>query len=286
MICFGGPVFPEQEALGRDPERYAYLAKKMGYRAIYAPSYLREAKSDEIRKARTVFEREGLIVAEAGYWENLLDTRPEIRKKNRQEMLQTYQMAEELGALCVVNTIGFYCEGNGWYHHSAENFAPQYLEEAAQMARDFIDAVQPKHTAFTYEMFMYCGLDSPEAYAQLIRMVDREHFGAHVDYTNLMVSPREVFAGADIIRRCIELFADRILSVHVKDVRLETPALSTRILEAVPGEGVADLTALLKACAALPQTVPLMLEHLEKEDEYQRGLAHLKQLAQENHIDY
>lgn len=29
-----------------------------------------------------------------------------------------------------------------------------------------------------------------------------------------------------------------------------------------------------------------MLEHLEKEDEYQRGLARLKQLAQENHIDY
>lgn len=286
MIRFGGAVFPEQAAPLNDPEAYAYLAKKMGYRAIYAPDYLRDAKMDEIHKARDIFEREGLMVAEAGYWENLLDTRPEVRTKNRQEMLKTYQMAEELGARCVINTIGFYCEGTGWYHHSAQNFTAQYMEEAAQMARDFIDAVQPERTYFSYEMFMYCGLDSPEAYAKLIRAVDRKLFGAHVDYTNLMRCPREVYAGEEIAERCVRLFGDKIISVHLKDVRFVEPALSTQIVETVPGEGIVDLAALLRTCSKLPQVLPVMLEHLQKKEEYVRGLANLQRIAEEQHLAF
>ena len=76
-----------------------------------------------------------------------------------------------------------------------ENFSKEYLEAAAENARYFIDAVRPKRTRFTYEVFMYCGLDSPEAYAELIRRVDRVMFGVHLDYTNLMRFPRKCFVG-------------------------------------------------------------------------------------------
>lgn len=286
MIQFGGAVFPANSTLSRDPEHIAYLAKKMGYRAIYMPDYLVGAGSDEISRARSVFERNGLVVAEAGCWDNLLDLRPDVREENRRKMLATYQTAEELGALCVVNTVGFYCEGTGWYHHTKENFSKEYLEAAAENARYFIDAVRPKRTRFTYEVFMYCGLDSPEAYAELIRRVDRVMFGVHLDYTNLMRFPREVFYGEKIVNRCIALFANQIVSVHLKDVRLTEPALSTQIIEVVPGEGIAPLLPLLKACAALPQTIPLMLEHLEEEEEYARGLQYLKQLAENHGIPY
>ena len=66
-------------------------------------------------------------------------------------------------------------------------------------------------------------------------------------------------------RNCKSVYCfirNQIVSVHLKDVRLTEPALSTQIIEVVPGEGIAPLLPLLEGVAALPQTIPLMLEHL------------------------
>ena len=93
-----------------------------GYQAAYAPDYLTIDKPDEIRIARKAFEKEGILIAEAGYWENMLDLRPDERRKNREEMCKIYAMAEELGAGCVVNTAGSYCEGPGYQNHNPQNF--------------------------------------------------------------------------------------------------------------------------------------------------------------------
>ena len=96
MIKLGGHVFPSAEENAKDPELLAHLAKQMGYQAAYAPDYLTIDKPDEIRIARKAFEKEGILIAEAGYWENMLDLRPDERRKNREEMCKIYAMAEEL----------------------------------------------------------------------------------------------------------------------------------------------------------------------------------------------
>ena len=155
MIKLGGHVFPSAEQNAKDPELLAHLAKQMGYQAAYAPDYLTIDKPDEIRIARKAFEKEGILIAEAGYWENMLDLRPDERRKNREEMCKIYAMAEELGAGCVVNTAGSYCEGPGYQNHNPQNFTEEHFEDAVEMARFIIDTVKPKRTYFTYEVFMY-----------------------------------------------------------------------------------------------------------------------------------
>lgn len=283
MLKVGGHVFPEASQ-ARDPEAIARQAKEMGYGAIYAPDYLTIDRPDEIRLARRVFEREGLIVAEAGYWENPLDTRPEVRRQVRDEMVRVYQMAEELGARCVVNTAGSYCEGPGYRNHNPKNFTQEHFEAAVEMARYFIDEVKPKNTYFTYEVFMYNSVDSPEAYDRILRAVDRRMFGAHIDLTNMMRSPRELYMGGDLARRCAKLFGDRIISTHIKGARLVRPAITTMIEETLPGEGEADLAPFIVEMAKLPNLVTMMTEHLNGREEYQRGFDNICRIARENGV--
>ena len=284
MIKLGGHVFPKTGENAKDPELLARLAKEMGYQAAYAPEYLTIDKPDEIRAARKAFEKEGILIAEAGYWENMLDLRPEERKKNRDEMCKIYAMAEELGAGCVVNTAGSYCEGPGYTDHNPKNFTEEHFEDAVEMARYLIDAVKPKHTYFTYEVFMYNSIDCPEQYARILKAVDRERFGAHIDLTNMMRSPRELYQAKELTDKCVKLFPDKIISAHIKDVRLKRPAITTLIEEAVPGEGEVDLAAFLKGFDSLPRTVTMMMEHYKDADEYSRGLRYLQKTAREASI--
>lgn len=284
MLKVGGHVFPQNDKDARDPEKLARLARTMGYTAVYAPEYLTIDKPDEIRLAKNAFEKEGLVIAEVGYWQNMLDTRPEYRKKNREEMMKCYQLAEELGAGCVVNTAGSYCEGEGYTNHNPKNFSEEHFLDAVDMARYFIDAVKPKRAYFTYEVFMYNSIDDPEQYARLVRAVDREMFGVHLDLTNMLRSPREIYHAKEIVEKCVKFFPDKIISSHIKDARLKRPAITTVIEEAVPGEGETDLTAYIRALAQLPHTVTMMMEHLKNEEEYLRGMKFIRETVQREKI--
>ena len=131
---------------------------------------------------------------------------------------------------------------------------------------------------------MYNSIDCPEQYARILKAVDREKFGAHIDLTNMMRSPRELYQAKELTEKCVELFPNRIISAHVKDTRLKRPAITTLIEEAIPGEGEVDLSAFLKGFASLPHTVTMMMEHYQNADEYSRGLRYLQRVAQESGI--
>ena len=73
MLKVGGHVFPKNEKDARDPEKLARLASEMGYSAVYAPEYLTIDKPEEIREAKKAFQKENLVIAEVGYWENMLE---------------------------------------------------------------------------------------------------------------------------------------------------------------------------------------------------------------------
>ncbi len=280
MLRIGGYLLSENEEELRDPERYVFLAKEMGYTAIYAPKHLSVDRMDEVREAKRVFEKAGLPVAEVGYWENLMDTRPEVRKRNRREMVKRLQLAEELEAGCAVNVTGGYCEGIAWSDHHPRNFSEEHFEEAASMAREFIDEVKPKHTHFAYEIFAFSSLDTPQQYARMLRAVDRKAFAVHLDLTNMLRSPREIYRAGEITEECLRLFPERIVSAHIKDVRLVRPSVTPKIEETVPGRGEADLLPYIRGLAALPQQVTLMLEHLKSMEEYREGIAFIR-----NHME-
>jgi len=293
MIRFGGPVFmgtskgagagESHGARADDPAALAKAHKAKGFRAAYAPR-VALADTDRIREIRQAFAAEDIMIAEVGYWENLLDTEPDEREKTRQAMVDALVLAEALGARCAVNILGSYCHGNGNFSHAPENFSENAFDDAVEIARTTIDSVKPKSAFFSYEIFPFNVVDSPEQIEKLLRAVDRQQFGVHLDLVNLINCPRAYWTSGDIMRECIERFGDRIVSAHAKDVAMREPAISVILREVLVGEGNLDIAANLRELDKLPQEVPYMMEHLPDEATYDLAAKHIRKVAAEEGI--
>lgn len=290
MIRFGGPVFVDpsktsesQDVWACDPVALAQAHKAKGYRAAYAPK-VKLKDTDAIQAVRKAFEAEDIMVAEVGYWENLLHTEPEERKKTHQAMLEALAFAEELGARCAVNILGSYCHGSGMSQYAARNFSQDAFDEAVELARYFLDMVKPKTAFFAYEIFPFNVIDSPAMIAKLLKAVDRQQFGVHLDLANFVNCPRAYWSSGDIMRECIQLFGNRIVSAHAKDIKMQEPALSVILEEVVAGQGNLDIAANLRELHKLPQEIPFMMEHLANEAEYDLAAEHIRTVAAQEGI--
>ncbi len=296
MIRFGGPVFMRQDekaagageshaAAADDPAALARAHKAKGFTAAYAP-YVDLNDKERVRAVREAFAAEGVMLAEVGYWQNLLDTGEASRAEHRRRMEEALALADELGACCAVDILGSYCQGNGNSAHSPRNFADEAFDEAVTMARRFIDAVKPTRACFTYEIFPFNVIDSPAGIQRLIEAVDRERFGVHMDLVNLINCPRAYWTSGAIMRECVERFGDRIVSAHAKDIAMEQPAISVILREVPAGEGGLDIAANIRELHKLPQAVPFVMEHLASEEEYDRAAAHFRRVAADEGIEF
>ncbi len=81
------------------------------------------------------------------------------------------------------------------------------------------------------------------------------------------------------MRECIGLFGDRIVASHVKDIKMQEPAISVILEEVVAGAGALDMAAFVHEIGRLPQEVPFMMEHLADEAEYDQAAAHIRAVA-------
>lgn len=265
-------------AAGADPYFLARAAKEKGYRASYTPQ-VTLGEPEKIKAIREAFRAEDIMLAEVGYWENIMDLDPGERARHRQAVADALALAEEVGARCAVDIFGSYCYGNGNSKHSARNFSAEALEEAVYMARYFIDTVKPKNAYFCYEIFPFSVVDSPEALEKLVWAVDRRQFGVHLDLVNLVNGPRAYWNNTDIARECVRRFGSRIVASHVKDIKMKEPAISVILEEVVAGEGVIDFGVFAKVLDDLPQEIPFMMEHLASEAEYDRAARYIRECA-------
>jgi sugar phosphate isomerase/epimerase len=289
MIRLGGPVFiADEKAAGAgeshgaqgDPGLLARKHKEKGFTAAYVPK-IDIKDTAMIRATREAFNKEGIILAEAGYWENIMDTQAESRAFHRERQVEALALAEELGALCSLNIFGSYCHGNGNSQHKALNFTEEAFDDAVDMARYFIDTVKPKTAFFAYEIFPFDIIDTPESIERLIKAVDRRQFGAHLDLVNLINSPRAYFSSGDIARECVRRFGDRIISCHVKDIAMKEPSISVILEEVVSGTGNLDLKTFMRQIEGLSRPVPFMMEHLRDEAEYDIAAANIRTTGKE-----
>jgi hypothetical protein len=96
---------------------------------------------------------------------------------------------------------------------------------------------------------------------------------------NFLASLPAVYGSGAAIRHAAEVLGSRLApAAHVKDVVLQ-PDLVLHIAEAVPGDGLLDLPAMLETCRLLlPQPATLIVEHLGPDDAA-RAIAHVTRVA-------
>jgi sugar phosphate isomerase/epimerase len=275
----GAQVFVDSD----DPEELAKGHRALGYRAAFCPE-VSLGDGDRIRAIREAFAKHDVVIAEVGVWNNLMDPDEGKRKANLTAMKEGLALAEEVGALCLVNIAGSFSPTN-WAGPHLDNLSREAFDLAVANAREIVDAVKPKHAKLTYEMMPFCVPDSADSYLRLMEAVDRPGFGVHLDVVNTINGVDRYFDTTGVIRECFEKLGAHITSCHLKDIRLGEE-LTVHLDEVIVGEGAFDIRTHLLEVQKLRHQPPVLLEHLRTKEEYDRAREHVLGLAREVGVDF
>lgn len=272
-IRLGGPIFLKSD----DPEELAREHRRLGYSAAYCPKAATTDK-ERVRAIENAFRKADVVIAEVGAWKNMLDPDAVRRKANLEYVIERCALAEAVGARCCVDIAGSY-NPDVWYGPNPKNLSREFFDATVQNCRTIIDTIKPKRTKFTIEMMGWNLPDSPDAYVDLIKAVDRPAFGVHLDVCNGINSPRRFYESSKYIEECFSKLGRWIVSCHAKDLKWIVE-LNVHFLEVVPGRGQVDYKSYLRGLAALPHQPPLMLEHLKTAEEYDEGKQYIKRVGE------
>jgi sugar phosphate isomerase/epimerase len=278
-VRLGGPIFKKSD----DPRELAREHRRLGYSAAYCP----ESKAEDAPRNREIeraFAAENVVIAEVGAWKNMMDPDPDRRRENRQYVAQRMALAEAVGARCCVDIAGSY-NPVSWYGPHPKNLSQEFFDATVENCRNIIDAVKPKRSKFTIEMMGWSVPDGPDSYLKLIKAVDRQAFGVHMDVCNGINSPMRFYRNAEFIGECFRTLGPWITSCHAKDLEWKVE-LNVHFAEVIPGRGSVDYQAYLRELSNLPVDAPLMLEHLKTAEEYEEGRKYIQKVAAESGVAF
>ena len=269
----GAPVFGFKTA----GEWIAAIEKK-GYKAAYWPLN-DDASADQVSEFVRAAGDHDIVISEVGIWNNMLDPDPAKRSAYFDRAVRRLETAERVGACCCVNVSG--SRSSLWDGPDMRNLTEETYWMVVESTRRLIDAVNPVNTCYTLEPMPWMYPHDEQDVLRLIKDIDRPAFAAHVDMVNLVNSYDKYISTGEMTGRFFGALKPDIRSVHLKDTRIVPDRLTLHIDEALPGEGEFDYPALLRNCAALDEDLPVMIEHLRSEDEYDRAAANIRRIAAE-----
>lgn len=267
----GAPVFGFQSA-----REWADMHVKKGYAAAYWP-LPDDARKSEVTDYVRAADDCDLVIAEVGIWNNFLDPDPDRQRENFDRAVRRLETAERIGARCCVNISG--SRSAIWDGPDARNLTGETFDMVVEVARRLIDSVRPAHTCFTFEPMPWMYPHDENDMLKLIAAIDRPQLGVHADMVNLVNSYDKYIATGAMTRRFFGALGPHIRSVHLKDTKIVPDRLTLHLNEAIPGEGEFDYSALLSCCAALDDDLPMMIEHLSTEADYDRAAANIRRIA-------
>ena len=264
----------------RNAEEWEALLAASRFRAVTAPFTCRTAR-EEIDAYCQAAARQDAVIAEIGVWNNPLDPDPAAAAEALAFAKGQLALADELGIACCVNIVGSVGAGE-WDSADPGNFAPETYERIVACLREILDEVRPTRAFYCIEPMPWMVPDSPDAYLQLIRDVDRRQFAAHMDFVNMINCPRRYLAPEAFVEECFRKLGPHIKSTHIKDTRMHPTRLTTLIEEVSPGEGALDYVQVLRILDRwLPADAPVLLEHMTTADEYRRAYDYVAARAAE-----
>ncbi|QPV62711.1 sugar phosphate isomerase/epimerase [Halosimplex litoreum] len=270
----GGPVFADYET----PEEWIDALDDLGYGAAYSPVDP-GADPETVRGYREAAAAADVVIAEVGAWGvNPVAPDPDEREAAIAHCARHLELADDVGANCAVNVAG--SRGDSWAGPHPENFDERTFELVVESVREIVDTADPDGASYALEAMPAMVPDSVESYRRLLDAVDREAFAVHFDPVNLVASPRRYADTAGLIERFVDAFGEAIQCVHLKDVAMGSDPL-VHLSEVPPGEGNLDYHALLRTLDGLDDDLPVMLEHLDGPEEYERAAEHVRRVADE-----
>ncbi len=276
-IRLGGPVFKKYN----NPDDWIKALNELKYKAAYCPVNP-GAGSEEIKAYKIAAEKADIVIAEVGAWSNPIDPDDAKSKAAIEKCCKSLQLADEIGAKCCVNISGSR-NPEKWAGPHKDNLTPETFDLIVETTRKIIDAVKPKNSFYALETMPWAYPDSVDSYEKLIKAIDRKQFGVHFDPVNLVISPQVYYKNGAMISEAIKKLGPFIKSCHAKDILLLEDELTPHLPEVRTGLGNLNYAVFLKELSVL-KNIPLMLEHLNSEEEYKFAAQHIRKIAKDNNI--
>lgn len=257
---------------------WARIHVEKGYGAAYWPLGVNATAAEENEYIKAASDA-GLIIAEVGIWNNMLDADPEKRKANFDYAVKRLETAERVGARCCVNISGSH--STFWDGPHMKNLTQETFDTIVEQSQRLIDAVKPQKTSYTLEPMPWMYPHDEMDVVRLMKAIDRKAFRVHADMANLVNSYDKFIATGEMTRKFFDTLGENIVSVHVKDTWVSETELTLHIEEAIPGKGAFDFGTLFTCCDKLDRDLPMMLEHLETAEEYDEAAANVKRMVSE-----
>jgi len=272
-VRLGGPLYQNYGS----PEEWVAGLQNKNYRAAYCPVST-DAGSDEIRVFEAAAKKADIVIAEVGAWSNPISPDAEMARTSFDKCTQSLQLAEAIGANCCVNISGSK-NSEHWAGPHKDNLTTDTFDQIVEVTRKIIDEVQPVRTYFALEPMPWAFPDSADSYLDLIRAIDRKAFGVHMDPMNLIITPSLYYGNAAMIKSCFKKLGPHIRSCHAKDILIREDYYMPQFTEVQPGLGVMDYQVFLQELSRLT-AIPLMMEHLSSEEEYDRAARYIRSEGQ------
>ncbi len=276
MVRLGGPI----PNTWQTPGEWVAAVRRLGYGTARVPVQP-GADHATVRAYEDAARDADIVIAEIGAWSNPMSPDPQTRREALHKCKAALALADEIGARCCVNIAGSRSER--WDGPAPENLSDSTFEMVVEQTRDIIDTVKPTRTFYTLETMPWVFPDSVDSYLDLIRAIDRDRFGVHFDPVNIISSPQLFFRNSDLLRDGIRRLGPCLRCCHAKDIAL-SPKLTVHLDEVRPGLGGLDYATFLRELHALPEDVPLLLEHLPNQDEYRLAADHIRSVAADAQI--
>lgn len=264
----------------KNPEEWIAVIQKLGVRAATAPMTKEEAPEIRNEYLRLAAEND-IVIGEVGIWNNVLSPEEERSRKAISHAKEQLAFADEIGACCCVNIAG--AAGEVWDGYYPENYEEDTYARIVDITRDIIDSVRPQRTFFTLEPMYWMHPDSPDDYLKLLRDIDRQRFGVHLDYANMITSFDRYRNCEAFIEECFQKLGPYIKSIHAKDVVLK-PLPPVCIRETPPGTGRINFGQVFRLAHTLNPEMPVFTEHLSGLPEYEKAIDYMQKIQRTEKI--
>ena len=256
----------------KNGEEWAQKLSALGCKAAVFPLHY-TAPDKEIDEYVQAAKEHDLLIAEVGIWRNVFALDPKEREEARQMAKGQLGLAERIGARCCVNTSGTF-GGPVWDGGYKENFSKKCWDDVVTYTQELIDEVKPTHTCYSVEPMPWMAPTGPDECIKLMKDVDRKAFGIHLDFINMINCPQRYFFADDFMDECFEKLGKYILSCHMKDIRLRHE-LTFQLEEVRCGDGAINLEKYCRKINECDPDMPVILEHLNSDQDYRESLAYV-----------
>ncbi len=252
---------------------------KAGLSAVVFPVNCR-ADKEKIKDYKKAADDHGLVIAEVGAWCNLLDKDEKKAEENLSFCQKTMEMANEIGAKCVVNISGSRSE-TFWDGGDKENYSDETFKLVVRKIEKIISVGEK--CPFTLEPMPWMLPYDADSYLRLLNAVDDERFAVHMDAVNLINSPEKYFFQKEFLNDLFIKLGPYVRSAHLKDIKLDS-RLTVRLEERAALEGEFETATYLHELEKLGEDMPVIVEHLDEDEEYLRAIKRVKELCEKEKI--